>query len=156
MPDTELHLEIKRVREEFWSAQVARRRANESEIKLEAQLTKLINESQRRERANTFVCLACRKEVSWDKGCEDDLPNFCDDCWAKAQQEDIPEPAVIWKRIAESRAERMEGMRTWLRELYGDWQMLLQHYHRTQSSCHRDFAREDKEASITSQARRWL
>jgi hypothetical protein len=156
LPDTELSLELRRTREELWSAKTAHQRANEQKNKLDKRLDALIEESQRRERDKTFVCLGCRKEVSWDKGCDDDLPNFCDDCWAKAHEEEIPEPAVIWKRIAEARAERLESTQAWLRELYGDWQWLLQHFHRTQMSCHRDFAREDKEARIQQQAKRWL
>lgn len=29
-----------------------------------------------------FRCKRCRKYIIWDKGCADDLPFHCDDCWA--------------------------------------------------------------------------
>jgi hypothetical protein len=156
LPDTELSLEIRRTREELWSAKTAHQRANDHKIELDKRLNALIEESQRRKDRKTFVCLGCRKEVSWDKGCDDDLPNFCDDCWAKANEEGIPEPAMIWKRIAEAREKRMEALQTWARELFADWRTLVQHHQRTQISCHRDFAREDKEERLQQQAKRWL
>lgn len=29
----------------------------------------------------TFRCSRCERWVSWDRGCADDMPGLCDDCW---------------------------------------------------------------------------
>ena len=29
----------------------------------------------------TFVCNRCEQRVSWNRGCADDMPTLCDDCW---------------------------------------------------------------------------
>lgn len=32
----------------------------------------------------TFICPWCLRRVSWDFGCDGDMPEACDDCWAEA------------------------------------------------------------------------
>ncbi len=34
----------------------------------------------------TYVCVTCRREVPWCDGKDDDMPDSCDDCWARAHK----------------------------------------------------------------------
>lgn len=38
------------------------------------------------ENCRTFVCWSCMRRVSWDFGCDGDMPDACDDCWAEAHE----------------------------------------------------------------------
>jgi hypothetical protein len=35
-----------------------------------------------------WLCPGCWKYQSWSRGCADDHPELCDDCWAERQEED--------------------------------------------------------------------
>ncbi|MBD2386039.1 hypothetical protein [Cylindrospermum sp. FACHB-282] len=35
----------------------------------------------------TFKCDKCDRLVPWQKGADNDMPNACDDCWAKAHSD---------------------------------------------------------------------
>jgi len=34
----------------------------------------------------TYVCRGCKRRVPWCFGAADDMPDHCDDCWAKAHR----------------------------------------------------------------------
>lgn len=34
----------------------------------------------------TFDCTCCGRECGWCFGAADDLPDYCDDCWAEHHQ----------------------------------------------------------------------
>lgn len=34
----------------------------------------------------TFFCPRCERVVSWNFGCDDDMPALCDDCWADVER----------------------------------------------------------------------
>lgn len=38
-------------------------------------------------RAQVFVCKSCKRETPAHRGCDDDLPDHCDDCWLEAHPE---------------------------------------------------------------------
>lgn len=31
-----------------------------------------------------FYCIICKRQTLWEKGADDDMPDACDSCWAKA------------------------------------------------------------------------
>lgn len=43
-------------------------------------------------RSKLFKCRGCKRDVPADttNGCDDDMPNHCDDCWGKAHPELVP------------------------------------------------------------------
>lgn len=44
----------------------------------------------------TYVCAGCKKEVPWENGAADDMPNHCDDCWAEAHKEEFMKKIVLF------------------------------------------------------------
>lgn len=56
-------------------------------------------------RAELFVCGRCGKNISWDKGCDDERPTWCDDCWSEEHQDrkavDTPIPPTSIQKIVE-------------------------------------------------------
>lgn len=61
------------------------------------------------EREKTFMCHGCKQKTPWSKGCDDEMPHHCDDCWAKAHP-----PAVVAPTF-ETPWEEMELWRPELR-----------------------------------------
>lgn len=43
----------------------------------------------------SWTCLGCERSFCDREGCADDMPDHCDQCWAKAQGVDIPDPRLI-------------------------------------------------------------
>lgn len=35
--------------------------------------------------AQLFRCVGCERLVPWSFGCDDDMPEHCDDCWHAAR-----------------------------------------------------------------------
>lgn len=50
-----------------------------------------------------FRCDACDKVVPYSFGCDDDMPNACDDCWVQAHKDDEPMKKPM-KKIVRSTA----------------------------------------------------
>lgn len=59
--------------------------------------------AQEDETNRTYVCAGCLKRVPWSNGAADDMPYHCDECWAKAHNDDRKKDMTLSALLAEGR-----------------------------------------------------
>jgi hypothetical protein len=61
------------------------------------------------------ICPYCNQPIPWDEGCDDDMPEACDTCWAEQRKyphcdlNDSPKIKAMFKNFFASRLKKTDS-----------------------------------------------